>query len=128
MSPILISLVGAGSAIIVSIISALFIKNNSIILESRKLKENNYVKYIESLHNLAYDNNNKEFVNSYAFHRNMMFIIANKTVIINVLNYEANSKDVEKHDKNFTELIKSIRKDLKIKDKDFPLINLLKAS
>jgi hypothetical protein len=45
-----------------------------------------------------------------------------------VLNYEANSKDVEKHDKNFTELIKSIRKDLKIKDKDFPLINLLKAS
>ena len=121
-----ISLLGALTAIIVSLIGAWFAIRNSIVLESRKLKEDHYVKYIEALHNLASDNNKVEYVKNYTFARDKMFIVAHENVVNKMLDYENNIKSLEKHDLYLTELIKAIRKDLKITDKKFPLIYLKK--
>ena len=121
-----ISLLGALTAILVSVIGAWLANKNSIVLESRKLKEDHYVKYIEALHNLASDNNKVEFVNNYTFARDKMFIVAHENVINKMLDYENNIKSLEKHDLCLTELIKEIRKDLKITDKKFPSIYLKK--
>ena len=98
-----ISLLGALTAIIVSLIGAWFAIRNSIVLESRKLKEDHYVKYIESLHNLASDNNKIEYVKNYTFARDKMFIVAHENVVNKMLDYENNIKSLEKHDLYLTE-------------------------
>jgi len=121
-----ISLLGALTAILVSFIGAWLANRNSIVLESRKLKEDHYVKYIEALHNLASENNKVEYVKNYTFARDKMFIIAHENVINKMLDYENNIKSLEKHDLYLTEIIKAIRTDLKIIDKKFPLISLKK--
>jgi|SRR5690606_20788585 len=127
---ILISITGAASAITLSIIGAYLANRNSIILQTRKLKEEHYVSYIEALHNLASDNKDAEKIKSYVFSRDKLFLIASENVIKKMINYEeeAVGKNSDLHDFYLTELIKSIRKDLKIKDKDFPQIYLKKAT
>ena len=50
---VLISVVGAFTAITVSVIGAYLANKNSIVLQTRKLKEEHYVSYFETLHNLA---------------------------------------------------------------------------
>lgn len=123
---LLISILGATTAILVSLIGAWLANKNSIVLESRKLKENHYVMYIEALHNLAANNDKKEFLDKYTFARDKMFIIAHEKVIKKMVDYENNLKLLDKHDLYLTELIKAIRQDLKIVDKEFPQINLKK--
>nr|WP_322625334.1 hypothetical protein [uncultured Flavobacterium sp.] len=126
---ILISILGAISAIIVSIIGARLANRNSIILQTKKLKEEHYVAYIEALHYLAGDNGGKEAVKAYVFARDKLFLIASEAVIKRMLQYEqeAVGKENDLHDVFLTELIKEIRKDLKIVDKDFPKIYLKKS-
>jgi len=125
---ILISILGAISAIVVSVIGAWLANRNNVVLQIRKLKEEHYVAYIEALHNLASDNASKEYIHKYVFVRDKLFLIANEDVIRQMLLYETKAVGVESatHDKYLTDLIKSIRKDLKIVDRDFPAIFLKK--
>ena len=126
---ILISIIGAVSAIAVSLMAALFANRNNIILQTRKLKEDHYIGYIEAVHNLATHNENEDFIKSYVFARDKLFLIASEQVIRKMLLYEeeAVGKENNLHDNYLTELIKSIRKDLKIRDKNFPTIYLRKG-
>lgn len=126
---VFISIIGATTAVTVSIVGAWLANKNSIVLQTRKLKEEHYVAYIEALHNLATEVKNKELTKNYVFARDKLFLIASEDVIRKILLYEeeAVGKANNLHDKYLTELVKEIRKDLKIKDKDFPTIYLKKA-
>ncbi len=127
---LLISLLGAISAIIVSIVGAWLANKNSIILQTRKLREQHYILYLEALHNLAASESDKESVKQYVFARDKLFLIASEEVIREMLTYEEKAVGQESkiHDEYLTKLVKAIRKDLKIKDKDFPEIYLKKAN
>ena len=48
---LLVSIIGALTAISVSLIGAWFANRNSIVLQTIKLKEDHYIAYIEALHN-----------------------------------------------------------------------------
>jgi hypothetical protein len=48
-TPLLISILGAFSAILVSIIGAWFANLNNIVLQTRKLKEDHYITYYRSI-------------------------------------------------------------------------------
>jgi hypothetical protein len=128
-TPILISILGAISALTVALISAWYTNRNSIILQLRKSKEEYYFAYIEAVHNLASNNNNDTFVKKYVFARDKLFIIAGEIVIKKIFLYEneAVGKTNQLHDKYLTDVIKEIRKDLSIKDTDFPMICLKKS-
>ncbi len=127
---IIISLLGACTAIVVSIIGAWLADRNGIILQIRKLKEEHYVSYIEALHNLAASNTHPNMLKQYVFSRDKLFLIANEEVIKKMLAYEeeAVGKESKVHDEYLTELIKAIRKDLRIRDKNFPLVYLKKGT
>jgi len=124
-----ISILGAITAIFVSIIGAWLANRNSIILQTRKLKEEHYVSYIEALHHLAGDNNSSDIVERYVFARDKLFLIASEDVIKRMLLYEekAVGKQNNLHDEYLTELIKAIRFDLRLKDKSFPKVYLKKS-
>jgi hypothetical protein len=125
---IYISIFGALTAIIVSIVGALLTKRNSIILQTRKLKESHYVAYIEALHSLASNNQSSQASKDYTFNRDKLFLVASEEVIAKMLDFEnkAVGKESDLHDQYLTELVREIRKDLKIKDKNFPKISLKK--
>lgn len=120
---IYISLIGATVAIIVSIIGAILANKNNITLQTRKLKEEHYIAYIESLHNLA-SNNDESTVKKYVFQRDKLFLIASEDVIRKMIIYENEgvNKTSEIHDKYLTELLKAIRADLKLKNNNLPTI------
>ena len=126
---ITISILGAISAIFVSFIGAWLANRNSIVLQTRKLKEEHYVNYLEAIHNLAAENNNKNVTKSYVFARDKLLIIASEEVILRMIQYEENAvgKQTNSHDEYLTELIKAIRSDLKLRSKKFPQIYLKKA-
>jgi len=128
---LLISLLGALSAITVSILGAWYANRNNIVLQTRKLKEDHYVSYVEALHGLASDNKNNEAIKIYVLARDKLFIIASEDVVEKILEYEkmgvGTNIPIDRHDVYLTELIKFIRKDLKIKDKHFPQISFKKA-
>lgn len=120
---IYISLIGATVAIIVSIIGAILANKNNITLQTRKLKEEHYIAYIEALHNLA-SNNDESTVKKYVFQRDKLFLIASEDVIRKMIIYENEgvNKTSEIHDKYLTELLKAIRADLKLKNNNLPTI------
>ncbi|MBB3055953.1 hypothetical protein [Mucilaginibacter gotjawali] len=126
---LLISVIGAISAIAVSLVAAFYASRNNIVLQTRKLKEDHYVSYIEALHGLMSENKNKESTAKYVFARDKLFIIASEEVVKKILLYESEAvgKSNDLHDRYLTDIVKSIRKDLKIKDKNFPLIWFKKA-
>jgi hypothetical protein len=126
---LIISIVGAITAILVSFIGAFLVNQNNVILQTKKLKEEHYVAYIEAVHYLAGNNSDSIATEKYVFARNKIFIVASEEVVIKMIQYEeeAVGKQNDLHDKYLTELIKEIRKDLKIVDKDFPKIYLRKA-
>ena len=127
--PLLISIMGAISAIAVSFIGAWLANRNTIILQTRKLKEDHYVAYIEALHNLMAENSNKESTKDYVFARDKLFLIANEEVIKKMMVYEHETagRQNDLHDYFLTELIKAIRIDLQIKDENLPNIYFKKA-
>lgn len=120
----LISILGAVSAIIVSLAGAWLANRNSISLQTRKLKEEHYIIYIEALHYLIADNND-ENIGKYVFARDKLFLIANEDVIKKMIIFEESTSkktDLKLHDALLTDLVRSIRKDLQLKDRDFPKI------
>ena len=124
----MISVLGAISAIIVAIIGAILSNKNSNMLQLRKLKEEHYISYIESLHNLAANNSSQDAISKYTYHRDKLLIVGSEDVVKNILEYENKTvgKESSFHDKYLTNIVKAIRKDLKIKDKSYPHIYLKK--
>ncbi len=126
---IVVAIIAGLFSISVSIFGAVFINVNNVKLQTRKLKEEHYVRYIESVHNLAEDNSSAKALKEYTLHRDKMFIVASERVITAMLEYEekAVGKKCDEHDEYLTKLVEEIRKDLSIRDKSFPRI-YLKAS
>ncbi len=124
---LIISIVGAFTAILVSSIGAILAKRNNVILQIRKIKEQHYISFIECLHNDALSNSN-ESVTALVLSRDKMLLTASENVINHIINYETNGigKPSEIHNKHLTSLIREMRKDLKIKDKNFPTVGLKK--
>ena len=83
---------------------------------------------MEALHNMATDNNNKGLIKTYTLARDKMFIVASESTIKKILLYEneAVGKENDKHDLYLTEIVLEIRKDLGIKDINFPIVGLKK--
>ena len=126
---LLISIIGAVVSIGVSLIGALLANRNNIILQTRKLKEEHYISFIEALHYLmAYDKDDRSATTKYVLTRDKMFLIASEEVIIKLFDYEKKGVATPDENHNFylTELVKAIRNDLKIRDTNFPLINFKK--
>lgn len=123
---IIISVIGALTAIIVASVGAFLANRNSNLLQLRKLKEQHYIVYFEALHNLAANNKDKKTVENYTYYRDKLFIIASEKVVKNILKYEeeAVGKSNDLHDQHLTEIVKAIRQDLRIKDKCYPTIYL----
>jgi hypothetical protein len=121
---LLISIIGALTAIIVSLAGAWFANHNSIGMQIRRLKEEHYIAYIEAHHNLAAENDNNESKRKYVFARDKLLLIAHESVIKKMLLFEneAVGKISEQHDIYLTDLIKSIRTDLKMNDNSFPQV------
>lgn len=125
-----ISVIGAVASIGVSLTGAILANRNNIILQTRKLKEEHYVNYIEALHYLAGDNVSNDVIGRYVLSRDKLFLIASEDVVQKILQYEREGVgvDLERHDFFLTELVKSLRRDLEIKDVNFPTISLKKTS
>ena len=125
---IIISVLGAISAVIVAVIGAILSNKNSNMLQLRKLKEEHYISYIESLHNLAANNSSRDAISKYTYHRDKLLIVGSEEVVKSILQYEneAVGKETDFHDEFLTNIVKVIRQDLKIKDKNFPQIYLKK--
>ena len=125
---IIISVLGAISAVIVAVIGAILSKKNSNMFQLRKLKEEHYISYIESLHNLAANNSSRDAISKYTYHRDKLLIVGSEEVVKSILQYEneAVGKETDFHDEFLTNILKAIRQDLKIKDKNFPQIYLKK--
>ncbi len=124
----MVAVIGALVSIFIAIIGALLSIRGSIILQNRKLKERYYLRYIESLHKLASDNSSKLSIASYTYARDTLFLIASENVIRAIIEYEekAVGKTSQMHDEYLTKIFIAIRKDLKLKDKNFPMIYLKK--
>ncbi|MDR0973923.1 MAG: hypothetical protein LBM61_08080 [Prevotellaceae bacterium] len=122
---LLISIIGAFVAVTVSIIGFILTNRSNIILQTRKLKEEHYFSFIEALHNLCAENN----VTAYTSERDKLFLIASRGVISKLLEYEENGTGREQsvHDHYLTQLIKAIRKDLKLSNNRLPLLYFKKA-
>ena len=125
---ILISIIGIISVITVAIIGAVLSYKHSSALQISRLKEEHYISYIEALHNLAANNKNYEAARRYTFCRDKLLIIGSESVVKSILSYEekAVGKESPLHDKYLTDIIINIRKDLRIKDKDYPDVFLKK--
>ncbi len=126
---IVVAIIAGLFSICVAIFGSVFININNAKLQTRKLKEEHYVRYLEAVHNLAEDNKSMQALKAYTLHRDKMFIVASEEVVKAMLTYEeaAVGKASDEHDKYLTKLVVAIRKDLKIRDRSFPQI-YLKAS
>jgi len=127
---IIISVSGAIIAIIVAVLGAVLANKNSNLLQLRKLKEQHYVSYIEALHDLATDNNLPENMIQCTLYRDKLFIVASEEIVRHVIDYENKGvgQDSFTHDEHLTNLVKVIRKDLKLKSSNFPTVSLKKNS
>jgi len=123
---IIISISGAIAAILVAVVGALLSNKNNNTLQLRKLKEEHYTSYFEALHNLAANNSDREATAKYTYCRDKLLIVGDEKVVQCILKYEneAVGKVSGLHDKYLTDIVKAIRKDLKIKDRDFPNVYL----
>lgn len=124
-----IAVVGALSAITVALLGAVLTYRNNSALQLRKIKEDHYIAYIEALHNLTAYNPDKSVVVEYTYYRDKLLIIGSEEVVRSVLLYENEGigKENYLHDKYLTEIIRNIRKDLRIKDKNYPDIYFKKG-
>lgn len=123
-----IALIGAVISVIIAVLGAVLSLRSNIVLKNRALKESYYTRYIGALHNLASDNKSSQALADYTKVRNEILIIANEQVVNALLVYEekAVGKTCDRHDEYLTTLIEAIRRDLGLKDKNFPRIRLVK--
>lgn len=139
--PIIIASIGILASVVTASLSYYFTKRHQLKMEERRLKENFYIKFIESLSLVALDNNNTVALDKLADSFNNLLIIANqKTVEIllefhnfvkigsNVGLQRDSNEWLIQHDELLTKLIKEIRRDLlgkkSVNDKNFPNIHL----
>jgi ABC-type bacteriocin/lantibiotic exporter with double-glycine peptidase domain len=125
---LIIAVIGALSSIIISILGAVLSYRYNKLLQLKELKKSYYIDYIVSLHNFMTENNNREFIKKYTYNRDKLLIVGSEEVVRNILQYEnecAGKKSIL-HDKYLTDIMKSIRKDLDIKDKSYPKIDFKK--
>jgi len=122
---IVISIIGALSAVIVATVGALMAKKNSHVLQIRKLKEEHYISFFESLYNLIEDGGNPDNVKKYTLCCSKLLIIGDEKVIkaLSAYNNASEELSIQEQRKLFTALVKTIRHDLKIHDKDFPIVS-----
>jgi hypothetical protein len=125
-----ISIIGASVAVLVSLIGAWLANRSSIILQTRKLKEQHYIDFVTAVHNLCADNKNRSATSDYVKARDVLITVASSDVVCKIFDYEnygiAVSSDI--HDKYLTELMKAIRKDLKIRNTGLPTITFKKVT
>lgn len=123
-----ISLIGAVVAICVSILGAILTNSNNIRLQKRKLKEEHYIAYVSALHNFATSNQNEHFKNVYTHSRDELMLFANVDVINKLLEYERafQNEGPGPQSEAYTNLLKAIRNDLDLQNKDLPLLGLIK--
>ena len=123
---IIIAIIGAATSLSIAVFGAIYLNVNNVKLQNRKLKEEHYVNYITALHLLAENNNDKKTMENYTLHRDKIFIIASNEVINAILKYEKDGvgQPPAQHDALLTQIYLLIRKDLKIKDKNFPTLSL----
>lgn len=128
---LIISIVGAIVAVFVSIMGAILANRNSIILQTRKLKESHYLDYITALHNYTATNGtDKKAALKYTESRNILFAIASEDVAYCIIEFEKHSfgcNDTIIFNRYLTALIKAIRKDLRLSNKKLPTIEFLKV-
>ncbi len=127
---IVVAVIAGMFSVCVAIFGAVLVNINNTKMQTRKLKEEHYVNYLEAIHNLAEDNKSSQALKAYTLHSDKMFIIASEGIVNAMLKYEdiAVGKSSNEHDQYLTQLIIEIRKDLKIKDKNYPQIYLKKAN
>ena len=72
----------------------------------------------------ASDINYKDALKNYVYMRDKLLLIANEKVIIKLLEFEDKGvgKTTDLHNKYLTELLKAIRKDLKLGYKSLPIL------
>ncbi len=131
---IIISILGTITTIITIILTNYLSRKNELKFSEKRLKEQYYLKYINSIsNNVNYNDTKSVLEENKAF--NNLILISSKNVLEklydfqslriehlknhSVLNYN------EKYDKLFTELIKAIRNDLYNKTENIPTIYLL---
>jgi hypothetical protein len=121
-----ISIIGASVAIVVSLIGAWLANRNVIALQTRILKEQYYIDFVNAIHELCSD---ETLIANYVKARDVLITVASSDVVCKIFDYEmkgtAQPHDI--HDKYLTELMKAIRRDLKISNKNFPTIFFKKA-
>lgn len=122
-----ISIIGAIVAIGVAILGSILTNGNNIKLQKRKLKEEHYIAYISALHNLATAPTNNEFLSKYTYYKDELMLIANEDVIKRLLEYEYDFQHGGPQEKSYTNLIKAIRHDLALKNKDLPILSPTKS-
>ena len=130
-----ITIIGTITAIITVVLTNYFVKRNKLKFSERKLKENYYLEYIKCISNNAnYNDEQSVLEENKAF--NTLVLIASEDVLYRLYEFQnlridkiKNNKVnnyIEKYDRLFTELIKSIRKDLYGKKaKNIPNIYIL---
>ena len=125
----IIAIIGAATSIVIAVLGSIYVNVNNIKMQNRKLKEEHYINYIQGLHMLAAHNEDKAAVETYTLHRDKIFVIANENVVRAILKYEENvvGQANSQHDELLTQIYIEIRNDLKVKDKDFPIVCLKKA-
>lgn len=130
MNPsILIAVFGAISSIAVALLGAWFANRNNVALQTRKLKEEHYINFVIALHNIRANDGDNWWTAQYLFARDKLFLIASKEVVKNMLAFEQGGIDKPGPDDNYliTQLIKAIRRDLKLKARNFPTVSIMKA-
>lgn len=131
---IIISIIGTITTIITIILTNYLSKKNELKFAERKLKENYYLKYINSISNNANYNDTKSVLEeNKAF--NDLILISSENVLKKLYAFQTlrieqlKNNSIEnyrnEYDKLFTELIKAIRIDLYNKKEDIPNIYIL---
>ena len=125
---LVIAIIGAVISISVAMLGAILSLRSNIVLKNRTLKEDYYTQYIAAVHDLASSNKSSAALANYAKARDKLLIIADEQMVDALLVYEekAVGKPCDRHDEYLTILIKAIRGDLRLKDKNFPMIRLVK--
>lgn len=131
---IIVSIIGTITTIITIILTNYLSKRNELKFAERKLKENYYLNYINSISNNANYNDTKSVLEENKAFNDLILIssenvlkklYAFQTLRIEHLKNNSIENYQEEYDRLFTELIKAIRHDLYNKKEDIPNIYIL---
>ena len=119
-----ISIIGASVAVLVSLIGAWLTNYNMIRLQTRKLKEQYYLDFVAAVHDLCSDNKDRSLIANYVKARDILITVASVKVVRKIFDYEKFGVGVPSdiHDKYLTEMMKAIRKDLRVGNRKLPMI------